>query len=774
MNRDELKYYDFSEDVVPPDAVHEHIRAHDTRMSKAQDQMARVKAAYTTRWWEWIRGRETEESRQRDESHSRVEVNRIKPAMSAYLSALYPRELQATVSHDPGSQTGDATKAEMVLNRWINTGKVRERVLHASRQGLLYPCAGSKVGHDPGTSSAVDRVWMRVFPPWELVLDHDVHDWDDQRFVGHVFFRPRHEVEEEYGLARLGGTHREDFLSSRAQGSKSTAKNTNPVNAEDSPSDSDAFVRVLELCNLIDVFEEDGIRYQGRLEVYVLDQSTGYDKPVWMGALPYSKPDGSPLPHIAPLLFEHEPEFPLRGVAYADQMMPQQEELNNYRSYMAMATRKDARQALARKGALNADEVGKLAEGREGQVAWVPENYKGRLDDIFVWLKQQPISSGIMQYQQLVEHDLTSAEVASPAARQEVTKATKMEIQVVEKYTESEFGRHAERRDAWLADVAFLVCRALIAAMQDPQADSAGAFEDEDPALAPVGGEEGSLLDEPSEEEVEDAEDEREEEVEKLDEEVEKLDEDVDDEDDEDDEDVDDIEVLVSAAEGDAQAEVFGEAAEAREARPYVEAEVLPEQVILLQNSKGDLVEITPADLDADFVIKFDESGTSPARDAEVRQNLVALQGPLMEAWSIVNDEKTPPAMKLLAREWFAAVSEQYRLPKSLHPDWLERRVAEDSEEMGDEEQDIVEAGDNVIPMQQPQQPEVGPDEALQQALQLPPAEALELLGGTFGQRYPEVAEFVERAKGLPPEGQAEAVAMLVQELGGQPPAAGV
>ena len=81
----------------------------------------------------------------------------------------------------------------------------------ASRQALLYKGAGAKVGYDP-KREGLDRVWMRVFPYWEMVLDCDVHDWDDARFFGHVSFKPKEEVIDEYGLSDdLGGTSRDDF-----------------------------------------------------------------------------------------------------------------------------------------------------------------------------------------------------------------------------------------------------------------------------------------------------------------------------------------------------------------------------------------------------------------------------------------------------------------------------------------------------------------------------------------------------------------------------------
>jgi hypothetical protein len=71
---------------------------------------------------------------------------------------------------------------------------------------------------------------------------------------------------------------------------------------------------------------------------------------VYMGPLPLVDGNAKPLPHIVPLIFEHEPEYPYRGIAYAEQLLPQQKELNTMRSYLAQSARRDARMYLGTQG----------------------------------------------------------------------------------------------------------------------------------------------------------------------------------------------------------------------------------------------------------------------------------------------------------------------------------------------------------------------------------------------------------------------------------------
>ena len=103
----------------------------------------------------------------------------------------------------------------------------------------------------------------------------------------------------------------------------------------DKTEDDNNFVRVLEFCNLIDHYvdpENPDIKYEGRLEIYVLGQGDASKKPVYVGPLPFARHDGEPMAHIIPLIFNYEPEYPLRGIAHVRRLMPQFKELNAYRS----------------------------------------------------------------------------------------------------------------------------------------------------------------------------------------------------------------------------------------------------------------------------------------------------------------------------------------------------------------------------------------------------------------------------------------------------------
>ena len=170
MDKQTVKGYDFSDDILPPKEVLAQLSAHDVRMESLQPDMALAKAAYMTRFWRYIEGQERFSPNQNYELSrlDQIEVNKIKPAISGYLSALYPRRIDVVVSESPYT-SGDKQKAEMLLTDWINKPLMRQRILNCSRQALLYKGAGAKVGYDPA-GEGLDRVWMRVFPYWEMLF----------------------------------------------------------------------------------------------------------------------------------------------------------------------------------------------------------------------------------------------------------------------------------------------------------------------------------------------------------------------------------------------------------------------------------------------------------------------------------------------------------------------------------------------------------------------------------------------------------------------------
>ena len=713
---------DYSGDQITPTFVREQLRAHDKRMRDNRNTWALTKACYTTNYWKHIRHRNyTGKQHQTRDNEINVEVNRLFGIITAYLSALYPRAQRAIVMPDPNG-IGDSKKAELALNRFMESSRIHHRVMTALRQALLYPGSGAKVGYYAGRGNPLDRVWMRVIPWWEMVMDSDVGDSEDERFRGHVYYRPIKEVEEEYGLKDLAGTERDDFLRVGYTGKSADSGYKRAYPKQDKArSDNKNFVRVLEICNLKDSYEDKenpGIMYEGRLEIYVLGQGKKSHKPVYMGPLPFAETDGRPLSHIIPLIFNYEPEYPLRGIAHADRLLPQIQELNSYRSFMAMATRKDTRQFITRKGTFGADELTDLTEGHDGLILQLEQDYDRPLGDAIVSLGNTPISSNIDQYMAIVENDLDRNVNLSPGARGIVTKATAFEVQAVQQYTESEFGLHASIKDEWLGSVLKVVLRALISAMQD-LGESSGAFENQNVQLAEV----GAIVVEPQTEEE-----------------------------------------AVESATGSEQKAAAEEQADDGEQQPYINENAVDEYTEdpkepgkiesekLMLRERREFVEIEVIDLDADFGVTFVEGGGAPMDEAVQQQNLLGLLQPYLSLWDAAQ-QGGPQGF--LARQYMKTMADKFNLPKDLHPDELDSKFAEEQESQEGQTQDDQNLKQAAGAQPQQQLPD------LSDLASLPPDQAIAAMRDIFGDDA-EMQQVLDQLETLPPDQQSQMIAQIL------------
>lgn len=788
-------------DQITPKLVHQFVRGHDKYARNNRKDWSLYKHTYMTRYWEYMTGDDMPK-RNRRLREVEVEVNRLWGVITSYLSALYPRASRVVLSPDPAGK-GDPEKAELAINRMLSSRKIHERVMTALRQALLYPGSGMKVGYKHGRGNPMDRVWMRVIPVWEMLLDTEVSDQDDERFRGHLYYRPKHEVEEEYGLKDLNGVRRVDFLS----GSDTEADDYKNRKRYEVPNDDNNFVRVLEFCNLVDHYvdpENPDLKYEGRLEIYVLGQGAVSKKPVYVGPLPFAKHDGEPMAHIVPLIFNYEPEFPLRGIAHVKRLMPQFKELNAYRSYMAMATRKDTRQYVTRKGTFNSDEMTLLTEGHDGLILEVDSGYERPLADAILPIQNAPISANIQNYLATVEVDLERVIGTSPAARGIVTKATAYEVETVQQYTESEFGLHAAIKDQWLAALTELMMRCLISCMQD-DGDSAGAFEAQSVDVAEVGA--SAQEEQPTEPEEREPETFDRAKIISL---AEMIGVDVNDEDfkdlaskitmkrELDDMNEEELNLLGSTLAGrtadisKADEEHEKEQTEMALVRntasmqePLVDDSAVPPlglfededsytiaaETIILRDRNQQVV-VSPEDLDANFEISFVEGGRTPLSDAAMQQNLVALLEPYSALWQTANQGGP---VGVFAKNYMKVLAERFDLPKDLHPEELDAELQKVNEEEGKSKKSKPEAAPQgpapeeappEQPMPEGQAPagQPSPQQVIAELSQMPPDQAIAALSEMFADS-PEVMQLVQQIQSLPPEEQPAAIQQLLEAV---------
>lgn len=665
---------DRSHDKLTPAIVASRVKAHDNLMATASDLWGEIRAVIRTEHWKWIRSSSKKDDQEYLDKLTQIEVNKIKRQIGSYLASLFVREMEAEFRLDPTAD-GDASKAKLVTNHLMRRAGLKGRILQCSRMTLTYDYCGIKVGHDPADGRpALDRVWFRAIPPWDLLLDDDVTDEDEARYVGTFVRVDIEDFKRDYPDVPVEGLtlyERPDPLRNNATtpASRAGIETSKPGSVQDEAR----FVRTLELCNLVDSWEDphSGLRLQGRLEIYVVGTGGPMREPIWTGPLPYSIPGHPPLPNVFPLIFDADAEAPLRGIGMARMLMPQQRALNAWRSWQADKAQRDNPFWFARKGTLSNDNKAIIERGRTNSVVEIddPDN---NVDLRQVMVAVQPTQISSDQYRAIAdtERDLEMLPQISPAALTQVTEATAFEIGIVERHSESEFGRHAEARDEWLSRVLRVALAAVAAAMRigggvgadveaevdqgtgvhelsrdiqegaSPDArtdtpkggagtvDQPGGTEAKAAPGAPVHPEPKTTSHSPA------------------------------------------VDALLAALPAFAIAKPA-----AQSAADTIRA--VPESM-WIEGDDGQMVEIKPEDIEAYWHITFSESGRTPAKDLEQKQALRATQETYMALWAVVRG--VDKAAAVLARAQMRATARLFNLPRELHVEELEAELKRQEE----------------------------------------------------------------------------------------------
>ena len=624
-------------ETYTPDRVAQLMSLHQTRMERRAPVWRMLNAAYLTRFWEYV-GMMPAASRwaRWNVNGTEVEVNKLWRRVMTYKAALYRNTSRIECGPDPIMDRGDPSVASAVSNAmWVDE-TTAEQMDRAVEMAILFPGSGFKVGVDAGRAPPVRRVWTRVIPWWEMVLDADVSDIKDERFRGHRYWAPKSLIEDTYNVKGLVGRRRMDFM---LQDVATEVDKRDFVNTE---SDQDGeFVEVLELSNFVDwVKGPSGGTYKGRQEVYVLGQADKFKTPVSREALAFADADGVGMSHIEPLIFCHEPSFPLRGVSPCERILPQLRETNVYRTHMAEILRRNARKFLYRKGSLTDDQLDKLMSSVD-MVFCAIEDETVELATILRPVPEIPISAEFWHWMDKVGADDDQAWGQSgPATGQSSDKGkTAFAVNVEDAWTKSELGYHGQCLTSAVKRLTRLRLRAVIHAMQSV-GDAAGgenAAGGPGTELAPIG---VTTTADPSAPGVAVA-------------------------------DADDGTVgsAVPIADVAEVAVASGEVTEATATASKVQV-----QEFIVKDQDGNPLNVTVPALDGDFEIKYVDGGRTHMADAALL-SFLSTQGTTYFEWFKLVMAGGP--LGIVARAWMQEMAAVAQLPASLHVETLERKAKE-------------------------------------------------------------------------------------------------
>ena len=138
--------------------------------------------------------------------------------------------------------------------------------------------------------------------------------------------------------------------------------------------------------------------------------------------------------------------------------------------------------------------------------------------------------------------------------------------------------------------------------------------------------------------------------------------------------------------------------------------------------------------------------------EAVQQQNLLGLLEPYTALW---NAAQQSGPQGFLARQYMKVMAEKFNLPKDLHPDELDSKIAEDLEDQdtspSPEDEQLQQAAEP--------QPTQVPD--LSDLAQLPPNEAIAVLRDIFAED-PEMQQVLDQLETLPPEQQTQMIAQIL------------
>ncbi|MFH1568099.1 MAG: hypothetical protein ABIL09_08885 [Gemmatimonadota bacterium] len=405
-----------------------------------------------------------------------VEVPRMPGIIQAYTGFLFPRSPRAVVSPDVEGD-GDAEKAQLVVNRWFakptDMDTIHGKISSVIGQALLYKGAAIKLGLDLTKEKPQDRVWARVIPWWDLILDSDQQDLDDQRYIGHDYWEDMAVLERRVGklpddIQTVAFTpyFERDGVTQRSR----------TDSAEGSPELDKRYVRVLEWYNFIDDYETETGKLRGVYELYLVDQfaaENGKAEPFIRKAMPYSNPNGDPCVPILPLIFDSEKGYPLKGIALAERALDQVKELCLKRSAQANAVRRNARTMFLNKDAFqdfNELQLGEWVQGKDGAIIVGSLKQGMSFNQAFEVIKLGPMSGDDENYELAIERDLNQASQAPKFTRGEAMggRTTKFEVQTLNQYMENRLGELARIKDVWIASIARSLLRVMAAACKVP------------------------------------------------------------------------------------------------------------------------------------------------------------------------------------------------------------------------------------------------------------------------------------------------------------------
>ena len=403
------------------------IGAHETYWDSRSAEMRAFSNVYKAQMFGDKTGRMTAE-------FVTIETSDAYGVVESTVSSLFPKAPSVVVGADV-SDKGSPEVAQSAINQFLFDKAIQ--VETALRYALIFPCSFFKVGLQE-RDSALDSINMKAVKPWDILLDMDAEQWDDQRFVGHRYYLPFSQAKQQFGSKQgWNAGIKTDFLEAgkKRRSTESSA-----------PEEVSEALQYIEVWEIYDLLEDEMCFYSPNLST-----SEGI---IEKHKILFRKGDGSPLAPIVPMYLAHDVHTPLRGMSTVGRQYDAFFEINNLRTVWANGVRRDVRMYLARKGILDEESKAILAENRDMSVVELDIPPDQSPNTALSPMGKIPYSSDHSIYKAEIRSDLDRGSLMAPFTRGQATMATATEISAMAEYTASEIGKQAKGRDEAIRMVA--------------------------------------------------------------------------------------------------------------------------------------------------------------------------------------------------------------------------------------------------------------------------------------------------------------------------------
>lgn len=403
------------------------IAAHGTYWDSRAGEMRAFSNAYKSQMFGDKTGRMTDE-------FVTIETSDAYGVVESSIASLFPKAPSVVVGAD-ATDKGDPEVAQAAINQFLFDKATQ--VETALRYALIFPCSFFKLGLQE-RDSALDCIAMKAVKPWDILLDMDAEQWDDQRFVGHRYYLPFSQAKEQFGNKKgWNAGVKADFLEAGKK-RRSTEQSA--------PEEVSEALQYIEIWEIYDLLEDEMCFYSPNL--------TTSEGIIEKHKIVFRKGDGSPLAPIVPLYLAHDVHTPLRGMSTIGRQYDAFFEINNLRTVWANGIRRDVRMYVARKGILDEESKAILAENRDMSVVELDIPPEQSPNTALSPMGKIPYSSDHSIYKAEIRSDLDRGSLMAPFTRGQATMATATEISAMAEYTASEIGKQAKGRDEALRMVA--------------------------------------------------------------------------------------------------------------------------------------------------------------------------------------------------------------------------------------------------------------------------------------------------------------------------------